>query len=134
MKTILRKVKEEVKLAEASANTTWRKLQVALKQKAAATESEKLALATEKALQESEQAAKINEAEELAYNRLAAALAPIDEAKISQIKSLERLKEAYRELEQRKELLKVASEKLSKQGPGRKIGCRTGSEKMEGRT
>lgn len=131
MKTILRKIKEEVKLAEASANTTWRKLQVALKQKAAATESEKLALATAKALQESEQAAKINEAEELAYNRLAAALAPIDEAKISQIK---RLKEAYRELEQRKELLKVASEKLSKQGPGRKIGCRTGSEKMEGRT
>ncbi|XP_074569397.1 protein WEAK CHLOROPLAST MOVEMENT UNDER BLUE LIGHT 1-like [Curcuma longa] len=115
---------EGVELAETSANTTWSKLQVALKDKAAAKESEQALAAVLKALQESEQAAlsdqyftvskRVHEAVELAHNRLAAALAQIDEAKISQISSLERLKEAYRELEQRKELLKIATEKANK--------------------
>ncbi|KAG6473622.1 hypothetical protein ZIOFF_067539 [Zingiber officinale] len=132
----LRKAKEEAELAEASTSTRG-KLLVALKEKEAAQESENVALTAAKVLQESAQTAQIggkdslphlilppdeyltlnkrvHEAEELAHNKLAAAVAQIDEAKISQNISIERLKEACRELEECKEAFKVANDKAKK--------------------
>ncbi|XP_042443845.1 protein WEAK CHLOROPLAST MOVEMENT UNDER BLUE LIGHT 1-like [Zingiber officinale] len=133
----LRKAKEEAELAEASTTTTRSKLLVALKEKEAAQESENVALTAAKVLQESAQTAQIggkdslpqlilppdeyltlnkrvHEAEELAHDKLAAAVAQIDEAKISQNISIERLKEACRELEECKEAFKVANDKAKK--------------------
>lgn len=133
----LRKAKEEAELAEASTSIVRSQLLAALKEKEAAQESKRITLAAAKVLQEIEQAAQIagkdsmpqvilppdeyltlskrvHEAEELAHNKLAAAVAQIDEAKISQNNSLERLKEAYRELEECKEAFKVAGDKANK--------------------
>ncbi|RZR99346.1 hypothetical protein BHM03_00028865 [Ensete ventricosum] len=141
----LRKSKEEAEQAKASASTIEIRLQAALKEIEATRASEKLALAAIKALQESEQAASIggedsprsvtlpldeyfnlskkaHEAEELAHERIAAAIAQIEAAKESEMKSLERLDEAYGEMSTRKEALKIAMEKAEKAKEG-KLGA-----------
>ncbi|CAD5177813.1 unnamed protein product [Musa acuminata subsp. malaccensis] len=141
----LRKSKEEAEQAKASASTIEIRLQAALKEIEATRASEKLALAAIKALQESEQAASIggedsprsvtlpldeyfnlskkaHEAEELAHERIAVAIAQIEAAKESEMKSLERLDEAYGEMSARKEALKIAMENAEKAKEG-KLGA-----------
>ncbi|CAL9770979.1 unnamed protein product [Musa acuminata subsp. burmannicoides] len=147
----LRKSKEEADEAKASASTIEIRLHAALKEIEAARSSEMMALVAIKALQESEQAASIcgtdsphsvtlpldeyhnlskraHEAEELAHERIAAAIAQIDVAKQSEVKSLERLDDAYGEMRARKEALKVATEKAEKAMEG-KLGAEQGLRK-----
>ncbi|KAJ8479430.1 hypothetical protein OPV22_023157 [Ensete ventricosum] len=147
----LSKSKEEADEAKASAITIEIRLHAALKEIEAARSSERMALVAIKALQESEQAASIcgadsphsvtlpldeyhnlskraHEAEELAHERIAAAIAQIDVAKQSEVKSLERLDDAYGEMRDRKEALKVATEKAEKANEG-KLGAEQGLRK-----
>ncbi|CAL9179980.1 unnamed protein product [Musa hybrid cultivar] len=147
----LRKSKEEADEAKASASTIEIRLHAALKEIEAARSSERMALVAIKALQESEQAASIcgtdsphcvtlpldeyhnlskraHEAEELAHERIAAAIAQIDVAKQSEVKSLERLDDAYGEMRARKEALKVATERAEKAMEG-KLGAEQGLRK-----
>nr|CAD1827084.1 unnamed protein product [Ananas comosus var. bracteatus] len=116
----LNKAKEEAELAKAGA----------------AKESEKLALASIKTLEESEQAAslepgspigvtltveeyytlsgKAHENEELANKRVISAVEQIKVAKDSEARSLEKLEEAHRKIEESKNALRVAIEKAEK--------------------
>ncbi|CAL9044990.1 protein WEAK CHLOROPLAST MOVEMENT UNDER BLUE LIGHT 1-like isoform X1 [Musa acuminata AAA Group] len=141
----LRKAKEEAEQAKAASSTTQIKLHAVLKETEAAKASEKLAMARVKALQESEQAAGMggadspagvtlpldeystlcktaHEAEELAHERVAAALAQIEVAKKSERSSIERLEQTYREMDQCKQALRVAIEKAEKAKEG-KLGA-----------
>ncbi|WOL03812.1 hypothetical protein Cni_G12532 [Canna indica] len=133
----LGKSKKEAEQSKAAASTTQIKLHAAFKEIEAAKASEKQALTTIKALQETEQAAKMrdnnspivvslpldeyltlskkaNEVEELAHEKVAAALAQIELAKKSELNSLKRLEETYREMARRKEALEAAVKKVEK--------------------
>ncbi|WOK93426.1 hypothetical protein Cni_G02123 [Canna indica] len=141
----LRKAKEEAEQAKAAATTAHIKFHAALRGTEAAKAAEKLALAAVRALQETEQAAKMQgedsptmvtlpldqyltlsrrakDAEELARERVASALAQIEEAKKPKLNSLERMEETHREMEQRKDALKVATQKAEKAKEG-KLGA-----------
>ncbi|XP_020090835.1 protein WEAK CHLOROPLAST MOVEMENT UNDER BLUE LIGHT 1-like [Ananas comosus] len=129
----LNKAKEEAELAKAGVSTMENRLNAALKEIEAAKESEKLALASIKTLEESEQAAslepgspigvtltveeyytlsgKAHENEELANKRVISAVEQIKAAKDSEARSLEKLEEAHRKIEESKNALRVAIEK-----------------------
>ncbi|PKA57083.1 Protein weak chloroplast movement under blue light 1 [Apostasia shenzhenica] len=130
----LKKVNEEAEQAKATLSTTEIRFQATLKEIEAAKTSERLAIAAVKALQESEVAGtedsprgvtlpldeyynmskRAHEAEELANETIAAALVQIQVAKDSEVKSLQRLEEAYIQMEQRKEALRAATARAEK--------------------
>ncbi|KAG0482815.1 hypothetical protein HPP92_010899 [Vanilla planifolia] len=136
----LRKVDEEAEQVRASLSTTEIRLQASLKEIEACRASEILALAAVKALQESDEAAamgesprgvplpleeyyilskRAHEAEDLANEKLSSAIVQIEVAKESESKSLQRVEEAYREMERRKEALKIATKKAEKAKEGK---------------
>ncbi|KAG6496469.1 protein WEAK CHLOROPLAST MOVEMENT UNDER BLUE LIGHT 1-like [Zingiber officinale] len=138
----LRKFKDEADQAKASASTKGIKLLAALKEIEAAKASERLAFAAIKTLQESQQVASIcagdspntvtipldeyfnlskraHDAEELAHERVTAAITQIEVSKQSEQKNLERLNEALREMELQKEGLTAATEKSEKAKEGK---------------
>jgi chromosome segregation ATPase len=140
---VLRKAKEEAEQTKAAAATAEIRLRAALKEIEASKASERLALVAAQALQESEEARsvedsprgvtlpvsdyyalskRVHEAEELANERVDAALAQIQLAKESESRSLERLHEVSREMSQKKDALKIASQRADSAKEG-KLGA-----------
>ncbi|XP_074302694.1 protein WEAK CHLOROPLAST MOVEMENT UNDER BLUE LIGHT 1-like [Silene latifolia] len=139
----LRKAKEEAEQAKAGANTMESRLLAAQKEIDAAKASERLAMAAIKALQESGATQIVSndedtslgvtlsleeyyalskcahEAEDEANMKVTAAMSQIDVAKASELRSLTQLEEANREVEERKEALKIAEEKAEKTTEGK---------------
>uniref|UniRef100_A0ACD5WV57 Uncharacterized protein n=1 Tax=Avena sativa TaxID=4498 RepID=A0ACD5WV57_AVESA len=139
----LRKAKEEAEQTKAAAATAEIRLRAALKEIEASKASERLALVAAQALQESEEARsvedsprgvtlpvsdyyalskRVHEAEELANKRVEAALAEIELAKESESRSLEKLNEVSREMGQKKDALKIASQRADSAKEG-KLGA-----------
>ncbi|CAM0873378.1 unnamed protein product [Alopecurus aequalis] len=139
----LRKTKEEAEQTKCAAATAEIRLDAALKEIEASKASEMLALVAAQALQESEEArstedsprgvtlpvsdyyalsTRVHEAEELANERMVAALAQIELAKESESMSLERLHEVSREMGQKKDALKIASQRADRAKEG-KVGA-----------
>ncbi|VAH07149.1 unnamed protein product [Triticum turgidum subsp. durum] len=138
----LRKSKEETEQAKAAATTAEVRLRAALKEIEASKASERLALVAAQALQESEEATssedsprvtlplgeyhllskRVHEAEELASERVAASLAQIELAKESESRSLDRLLEVSRSMDQKKDALKIASQRAAMAEEG-KLGA-----------
>ncbi|KAH9616418.1 hypothetical protein KSS87_013313 [Heliosperma pusillum] len=139
----LRNAKEEAEQAKAGANTMESRLLAAQKEIEAAKASERLAMAAIKALQERGSAQivdndedtsngvtlsleeyyalskRAHEAEEEANMKVAAAMSQIEVAKASELRCLTGLEEANREVEERKEALKLAMEKAEKADEGK---------------
>ncbi|KAM3403930.1 hypothetical protein ACQJBY_007184 [Aegilops geniculata] len=138
----LRKSKEEAEQAKAAATTAEVRLRAALKEIEASKASERLALVAAQALQESEEATssedsprvtlpvgeyhllskRVHEAEELASERVAASLAQIELAKESESRSLDRLLEVTKSKDQKKDALKIASQRAAMAEEG-KLGA-----------
>ncbi|MBA0693443.1 hypothetical protein Goari_003816 [Gossypium aridum] len=136
------KAKEEAEQAKAGASTIEIRLLAAQKEIEAANVSEKLVLAAIKALQVNESAQNIGnanspqeitvsleeyyqlskrayEAEEKIEMRMAAVNSRIEAAKKSQSKSLEKLEELNKEMAERKEAQRIATERADKANEGK---------------
>ncbi|PPD85834.1 hypothetical protein GOBAR_DD17213 [Gossypium barbadense] len=120
------KAKEEAEQAKAGASTIESRLLAAQKEIEAANVSEKLVLAAIKALQitvsleEYYQLSKrAYEAEEKIEMRMAAVNSRIEAAKKSQSKSLEKLEELNKEMAERKEAQRIATERADKANEGK---------------
>ncbi|XP_042459192.1 protein WEAK CHLOROPLAST MOVEMENT UNDER BLUE LIGHT 1-like [Zingiber officinale] len=132
----LQNSRNEAEQAQAAASTMQMKLHATFKEIEAAKASEKLALAQVHARQDSVHlpsgvgvtlqldeyltlCKKANEAEQLAREKMTAAHTEIEMAIQSHLLSLKRLKEAYREMPQRKEALEIAMKKAEEAMSGK---------------
>ncbi|KAL0897559.1 hypothetical protein Bca101_081520 [Brassica carinata] len=135
----LRRAREEAEQAKAGASTMESRLFAAQKEIEAAKASERLALAAIKALEGNddgmedflrggvtlsleeyyELSRRAHEAEEVANERVAAAVSRIEEAKEAEMRSLEKLEEVNRDMNARKKSLKEATEKAEKAKEGK---------------
>uniref|UniRef100_A0A0E0GNP4 Protein WEAK CHLOROPLAST MOVEMENT UNDER BLUE LIGHT 1 n=1 Tax=Oryza nivara TaxID=4536 RepID=A0A0E0GNP4_ORYNI len=139
----LRKAKEEAEQTKAAAATAEIRLRAVLKEIEASKASEKLALVAAQALQESEETSSVEdsprtitlpiseyhslskrvyEAEELANERVAAALAQIELAKESETRTLERLQQETKEMHKKKDALQIALQRADRAKEG-KLGA-----------
>ncbi|XP_072991693.1 protein WEAK CHLOROPLAST MOVEMENT UNDER BLUE LIGHT 1-like [Typha latifolia] len=129
----LRKAKEEAEQAKAGATTTEIRLRAAIKEIEAAKFSENLALSAFHSLQESEKARKngeqspglvalhldeyftlskrAHEAEELLHETVGEAFSQVELAKETELKISERINQAYKVMNEKREALRVALEK-----------------------
>ncbi|PKA50004.1 Protein weak chloroplast movement under blue light 1 [Apostasia shenzhenica] len=125
----LNKAKEEAELSKASARTMELRLLAVIKEIEAAKASEKLAIETIDALKETENSQNLvsisleeyrtlsknaSEAENLAKEKMTAAIDQIKDAKKKEMMSTEKLKAAYKEMNDRKELLREARVRADK--------------------
>ncbi|KAL5196991.1 hypothetical protein ABZP36_000503 [Zizania latifolia] len=136
----LRKAKEEADQIKTAAATADIRLTAVLKEIEASKASERLALAAVQALQESEEARddegsprgvtlplseyyalskKAHEAEELAHESVTAALAQVQSAKASESNNLERLCEASKQMDEKKDALESALERAERATKGK---------------
>ncbi|PAN49302.1 hypothetical protein PAHAL_9G439500 [Panicum hallii] len=139
----LRKAKEEAEQTKAAATTADIRLRAVLKEIEASKASERLAVVAAQAMQESEETGsfgdsprgvtlpineyhalskRVHEAEEVANERVAAALAQIELAKESESRSLEKLGEALKVIDEKKSDLQIALERAEKANEG-KLGA-----------
>jgi hypothetical protein len=139
----LRKVKEEAEQTKAAAITADTRLRAIFKEIEACKASERLAVMAAQAMQESEEtrsvgdsprvvtlpineyhalSKRVHEAEEVANEKVAAALAQIELAKGSESRSLEKLHEASKEMDEKKSDLRIALERAERANEG-KLGA-----------
>ncbi|KAJ1296874.1 hypothetical protein BS78_01G335600 [Paspalum vaginatum] len=139
----LRKAKEEAEQIKATATTADVRLRAVLKEIEASKASERLATVAAQAMQESEEtrsvgdsprgvtlpiseyyalSKRVHDAEELAHEKVAAALAQIELAKESESRSLEKLHEAFTEMDEKKSDLQIALERAERANEG-KLGA-----------
>ncbi|TVU46703.1 hypothetical protein EJB05_06254 [Eragrostis curvula] len=139
----LRKAKEEAEQTKSAATTADIRLRAVLKEIEASKASERLALVAAQAMQESEEARsvgdsprgvtlpiseyhalskRVHEAEDLANERVVAALAQIELAKESESRSLEKLHQASKEMAQKKDALQIALDRADRANKG-KLGA-----------